>query len=54
MVDSARQPLFPELLVAFTTGAGIREVTIPFEGKEPAGIVEADEMDERNEWDRKK
>jgi len=53
MVDTARQPLFPELLVAFATGGTIREVTIPLESKEPTGVVEADEVDERDEWHRK-
>merc|ERR1712003_502957 len=47
VVQAARKPLRPELLVALAAGTTIGEMHVPLECKEATRVVEASEMDER-------
>mmetsp|Transcript_39848 Transcript_39848/g.73814 ORF Transcript_39848/g.73814 Transcript_39848/m.73814 type:complete len:223 (-) Transcript_39848:640-1308(-) len=49
VLDAARKPLAPELLVALTTICLIREVSPPLECKEHACVIETKKVDDRNQ-----
>mmetsp|Transcript_2630 Transcript_2630/g.7044 ORF Transcript_2630/g.7044 Transcript_2630/m.7044 type:complete len:274 (+) Transcript_2630:655-1476(+) len=49
VLSSARQPLLPELLVALAPGTLVREVEVPLQREEGPGIIQANEVDERQQ-----
>mmetsp|Transcript_64952 Transcript_64952/g.167155 ORF Transcript_64952/g.167155 Transcript_64952/m.167155 type:complete len:511 (+) Transcript_64952:440-1972(+) len=46
VLDAAREPLLPELLVALAARARVREVEVPLDGEEGASVVETEEVDQ--------
>mmetsp|Transcript_77609 Transcript_77609/g.134469 ORF Transcript_77609/g.134469 Transcript_77609/m.134469 type:complete len:203 (+) Transcript_77609:55-663(+) len=49
VLDAARKPLAPELLVALTTICLVREVSPPLKCKQHACVIETKKVDDRNQ-----